>query len=418
MTRLKWTPALLAGAFLMTSCSSMKEQPAVTEAARAPVVVTSVKPVRKTIFRRIELPGTVEALWSTRIYAKIPGYLEEIKVDYGDHVRKGQLLAVLVSPEMDHELSVAVADYNKALADVEEYKGRIALARAHLDAAKEQAGLAEVTLTRWRNLDERLPGLVAQQQIDTLSVEKRTNEAKTEAARQELTAAGAALEAINHKVTAASQNVERLRELAGYLRITAPFNGVVTRRFVDPGMLVQSASGSSTQASPIVELQDPSILRVKAHVPETDVPSVSVGRRATLTVDALPGRTFEGIVDRHSFAEDPDTRTMLVEFRIPNRSGELRPGMYGHISLSLERHVDALTVPSTAVIPDKKGAYVYIAVDGKVKKVRPELGADDGIDTEILNGIKGSDEVLIPGQTSISDGDPVQAAPARRGDPA
>ncbi len=398
---------------VLTSCVQVQDK---SQSASAPddtaLRVVAVRPEKKTIYRRIEIPGTIEAMWNTKLYAKVPGYLESINVDHGDHVKKGQLLARLVSPEMDHELSVAVADYNQARADIKQYEGQIALAQAQLDAAKAETDLADVTLGRWRDLDKRLPGIVSRQQIDTLATNKQTRTSRADAAAHQLAAAKAAVVAAKHKANAYRQNVERLKRLGEYLQIRAPFTGVVTKRFVDPGALVQTAATSNTQATPIVEIQDPSVLRVQTHVPEQDVPHVTPGRTATLAVDALPGRVFESTINRHSFSEDPETRTMLVEFRVDNRSQQLRPGMFAHITLNLERHENALTIPSTAVIPDKKGAHIFISADHKAKKVSPEVGADDGINTEIVSGIKPSDLVLIPGHTKLSDGDSISPVPA------
>lgn len=397
-------------ALFLIGCSTATNKERATETAKKPVEVSAVRPEQKTIYRQTKIPATIEALWKTKLYAKVSGYLQNINVDHGDRVRKGQLIATLSSPEMERELAAANDEHKRALAEIDRYKAQVDQARREVDAIEAESQLAGVTLNRWKQLDQRLPGIVPQQQIDTLGSEQQVKIARKNAAIARVESAKAELTAAQRRADASAENVGRLRNLAAYLEIRAPFAGIVTQRFVDPGTLVQTAANSSTQAIPIVELQNPGVLRVYVSVPEPDVLHVSVGRQATIVIDALPNKQFIGKVARYSYAEDPSTRTMLVEVRIDNSAGELRPGMFAHVSLQLERHDNVLTVPSQALVPDKKGAYLYIASGDKAKKIRPEVGADDGINTEIRSGLSSDDLVLLPGHTSVSDGDLVKAA--------
>lgn len=409
--RLRLALQTLASILLLSSCSApTANQKLGLESVKKPVEVSAVRPDEKTIYRRIEIPGTIEALWKTKVFAKVSGYLQSIAVDHGDSVKKGQLIATLSSPEMENELAGAQDDYRKEKAEVDRYRAQVTRAQRETDALNAENYLAGVTLNRWKQLDQRLPGIVAQQQIDTLGSEQQAKLARTKASLSSVDSANADLVAAQRRADSYLENVGRLQKLANYLQLRAPFDGVVTQRFVDPGALIQTGANSSTQAMPIVELQDPSVLRIYINVPEPDVPHVTVGREATVKVDALPDKQFTGKVVRFSYAEDPSTRTMLVEVRIDNKSGELRPGMFAHVSLELERHENVLTVPSQALIPDKKGAFLFIASGQKAKKVRPEIGADDGINTEIRSGLARADLVLLPGQNPVSDGDPIKMA--------
>ena len=400
----------IACAFFLSSCTNSSNTQQATEPTKKPIEVNAVRPEQKPIYRQIKIPATIEALWKTKLYAKVSGYLQDIKVDHGDHVSKGQLIATLSSPEMERELAAAKDEYKRALAEIDRYKAQVNEAQREVDAIAAESQLAGVTLNRWKQLDQRLPGIVPQQQIDTLGSEQQVKIARMNAARSRVESARAELTAAQRRADSSAENVNRLSKLAAYLEIRAPFAGVVTQRFVDPGALIQTAANSSTQAMPVIELQNPSILRVYISVPEPDVLHVSVGHEASIVIDALPNRQFIGKVARYSYAEDPNTRTMLVEVRIDNSSAELRPGMFAHVSLQLERHDNVLTVPSQAVVPDKKGAFLFIASGDKAKKIRPEIGADDGINTEIRSGLSPDDLVLLPGHASVSDGDPVKVA--------
>lgn len=394
---------------MLCGCAKQPDGLSVTAPAKE-ILVTAVRPESKTIYRRVQIPGTIEALWSTKVFAKVPGYLERILVDHGDKVEKGQLLASLSSPEMSKELASAVDELHRVEAEVAHFESQVQKAKGDLAALKAETDLSGVTLGRWKQLDQRLPGIVAQQQIDTLGAEQQARKARMDAAQAAVESAQADVIAARRRVDEKKQNVARFENLKNYLSIRAPFTGVITKRFADPGALIQGAANSATQATPIVEIQNPETLRIYINVPEPDVPHVSIGRTASVAVDALPGEKLTGKVERISYAEDPGTRTMLVDVRIDNKEGKVRPGMFAHVSLELEKHDNVLTIPSQALYPDKKGAYLFIAIENKAKKVRPKIGADDGINTEIQEGVSVSDFVLMPGQSTISDGDPVRIA--------
>ncbi len=190
----------------------------------------------------------------------------------------------------------------------------------------------------------------------------------------------------------------------------APFAGIVSERYLDPGALV--SGGGTSPDSRIAHVAQTHPLRCVVDAPDIDVRSLAVGRRATIRVAELPERTFEGTVTRVAGALQPQTRTMRAEITVPNPAGTLKPGMYCHVDLDLDTRVDVLTLPAGAVTVSKKGAYVVVVVGGRARKVAVETGYDDGVRTEIVSGLTGRERVILVGKDQVAEGDPVLAAPA------
>jgi RND family efflux transporter MFP subunit len=200
----------------------------------------------------------------------------------------------------------------------------------------------------------------------------------------------------------------RLGTLLAYSRITAPFAGSITERFLDPGALVTAGTGS--KPSPIVRIVNASQLRAMVDVPETDAAWIREGSAASLRVDALPGRVFQGTVSRFSRALDPATRTMRTEVLIANPDGILVPGMFGRIALELERLENVLTLAPAQLHFDKDQAYVFVAADGRARRVKVVCGADDGKVVEIVSGLTGGEAVISKAPAPLSDGAPIRLA--------
>jgi RND family efflux transporter MFP subunit len=198
----------------------------------------------------------------------------------------------------------------------------------------------------------------------------------------------------------------RTDALLDYATIKAPFDGIVTDRFVDAGAMIQTGAASS--GAPIVTLMNMDTVRVFINVPEPDVRFVTHQTSVILTVDSLPGGDFAGKVTRYSTALNPKTRTMKTEIDFPNADHALRPGMYGVATLELEKHEGALTLPATALLVEKDAALVYIVVDGKAKRSLVRTGLNDGIVVEILEGLTGVESVIVAGKGSVTEGTPVR----------
>lgn len=324
-----------------------------------PVNVQTVLPKRGEIARSITLPTfRVLALQEATLYAKVSGYLKTLGVDKGDAVKEGQLLAEIEVPEL--------------LADEAQYRA--------------ESGVSRTNYERMAEARQRAPDLVVPQTVDDLRGQWEVAQAK----------------------------LQRTRTLLQYSRILAPFSGVITARFVDPGAFIPAATtGSTPQTAAMLTLMDYSRVRVQVFVPEPEVPLIKNGVPAKVMVEELPGRSFPGSVTRFAHALDPATKTMLTEIEIPNPTGELRPGAYASVQLEVERKQGALQVPVQALLVEKAGASVFAVAEGKAKKTPVKTGFNDGANVEIAEGINPDQAVILIGKQTLNDGQPVNAVEAK-----
>ena len=329
--------------------------PALVAAAdTAPADVGVTTPRRGDIHRFVTIPGTLRANQQVTLHAKVAGYLKSIAVDKGDTVRAGQLLAEIELPEL-------VAERAKHEAE---------LKIAQTEAARIQGARAKA------------PDLITPQAVDT--------------AQARLETAQAAL--------AYNDTLQR------YSRLTAPFAGVVTMRYVDPGAFVPAATaGSNPAAAAIVTVMDYSTIRVRVAVPEIESARVQVGQPVIIASESLPGRTFRGTVTRHSGALDETTRSLLVEADLPNPELALRPGMYVPVRIGVEQHKNVMLVPAAALVREKAAGFLFTLVDGKAVRVPVTYGFNDGTNVEIVEGIAETARVLIPGKVALVNGQAVNA---------
>jgi membrane fusion protein (multidrug efflux system) len=331
---------------------------AIAAESPSPPVVTFARPVRGEINRRVTLPGSVQAYQQATLYAKVAGYLKSIRVDKGDSVKAGALLAEIEVPEL-------VADLTRL--------------RVEADVSKTEYG-------RLRDAREKAADLVVPQVVD---------EARG-------------------KWEVAQANLERTETLLAYARIIAPFSGVVTRRLVDPGAFIPAAtSGSVAQNAAVLTLMDFSRVRVQVPVPEREASLVRTGAVATVSVEGLPGRRFDGNVTRVSFALDEATRTMLAEIELSNPRSELRPGMYASVEIVAETRRDVLLVPASALSVDKAGSAVFTLAASTAKRQVVKVGFNDGTRAEILEGLREDQPVILIGKQALSDGQVVAATEAK-----
>jgi membrane fusion protein (multidrug efflux system) len=329
--------------------------PAPTEAQKvsAPVSVQTVLPKRGEIARNITLPTfRVLAIQEATLYAKVSGYLKTLTVDKGDTVKEGQLLAEIEVPEL--------------LADEAQYKAETEVAHTNYER------LAEAR--------KKAPDLVVPQTVDDLRGQWEVAQAR----------------------------LQRTQTLLKYSRIAAPFSGIATARFVDPGAFIPAATaGSTPQSAALLTLMDFSRVRVQAFVPESEAPFIKNGTPAKVSVEELTGHTFQGAVTRFAHALDPATKTMLTEIEMPNPDGQLRPGAYAKVQLEVERKQNALLVPVQALLVEKAGTSVFTVADGKAKKVPVKIGFNDGTNVEIASGINPDQAVILLGKLTLNDGQPV-----------
>lgn len=337
--------AALCGCRASSSQAPAKAPPALS--------VQTILPKRGEIARSVTLPTfRVLALQQAVLYAKVSGYLKTLLVDKGDAVQAGQLLGEIEVPEL--------------LADEIEWKAETEVARTNYQRMAEAR--------------QKAPDLVVPQTVDDLRGAWEVAQAK----------------------------LQRTRTLLQYARLVAPFTGVVTARFVDPGAFIPAAtSGTPAQSAAVVTLMDFSRLRVQVFVPEPEVPFITNGVPVQVAVEELPGRVFPGSVTRYANALDEATKTMLTEIEMPNPTAALRPGMYASVKLEVERKRHALLVPVQALLVEKSGTSVFTVADGKAKKTPVQIGFNDGANVEIAGGIQPDQAVILLGKQALNDGQPV-----------
>ncbi len=348
-----------AGLVACAACREGESAAAPPAAAASPVAVSIAQPRRGIISRQLTLPAAVRARDQAVLYAKVAGYLKTIRVDKGDRVKAGQVVAEIEAPELE-------ADYVRQKAEVT---------------------VAEVAHRRVSDAQKKAPDLVMPQTVD---------DAKG-------------------KLDMAKANMQRTETLLGYTKIVAPFSGIVSRRSVDPGAFIPAAtSGSVSTNAALLTLIDIRSVRIEIPVPEPEVPRVKVGLPVQVTVDEIPGRLFTGAVTRFAYALDEASKTMLAETEIPNPTEELRPGMYARVRVGIERKVQALLVPAAAVIAGRGQDSVLTIVDGKAKRLPVKTGFRDDNDVEILDGLSAEQPVILGGPNPPADGQPVQVGGPRR----
>lgn len=356
--------ALVVGIVLV-----LREQPALSPAAPdrtahpdAPgpkmtggLPVQVMTPQRRDLTRTLTLPANVSPWYQATLYAKVPGYLKWMGADKGDLVKKGQLLAHIDAPEVEQQYRKAEADYK----------------------------IKQVTFQRLHNVWKSDPDVIAKQDVDVA-------QAEAEAARH--------------------TRDDRLTML-GYTKVYAPFTGVITARFADPGALIQGATGSVTQAAPLFTIMDLDMVRVYVGVPQEMALLAVPGVPAVLTAAEWPGKELRGSITRTSKSLDPTTRSLLVEIDLPNKDHQLLPGMFVTATLILAEHREVLAIPPAALVTEGGGKSVFIVEHGTARLVPVATGLDDGVWIEVTAGLTDEMEVVVVGRTGLRDGQRVLVSP-------
>ncbi|HEX4770417.1 MAG TPA: efflux RND transporter periplasmic adaptor subunit [Bryobacteraceae bacterium] len=314
--------------------------------------------------QEIEVPGNMQAFIDTPVWARTSGYLKAWYADIGAHVKAGQLLAEIESPETDQQLQQA---------------------REELSTSQANLKLAQITSDRYQNLFK----------TDSVSKQDVDNTVQDQAAKAAT-------------VKSAEANVRRLEQLVGYEKIYAPFDGVITARNIDTGALVDA--GANTQGKELFHLASTSTLRVYVNVPEVYSRAAKPGVATYLTLAEYPGRWFPGKVVRNANAIDQASRTLLVEVDVPNPSGELLPGSYVSAHLRLPAKVQSLTVPANTLLFRSEGLRVAVVRNGRVALVPVIIGHDYGQDVELTSGIQSSDSIIVNPSDSIAEGQEVRVS--------
>ena len=306
-------------------------------------LVRAETPRRESVTYQLKFTGDVVSVSQATIISKVGGSIERVYVDIGTPVRENQPLALIDTAE---------------------------LAQQHMQmkAAYENA---EINYKRTKELAEQ--NLLAKQDLDN---------------------AGTALKI-------ASANYETARTRLAYAHITAPFAGYITKKYLDPGAVVTASS------TPLFSLMGLEAMKISINVLEKDIPLIAIGKKAVITVDAFPGKEFQGSIARYSQAVDLSTRTMAVEIDIPNPEHLLKPGMFANVTLVVNVHQNAVTVPTQALLKDDRGSFVFLFNGDAAHRKDVKPGIEQNTRTEILSGLDGSERVITTGQQFVKDGSPV-----------
>ncbi|MBV8706422.1 MAG: efflux RND transporter periplasmic adaptor subunit [Acidobacteriaceae bacterium] len=355
----------ILGYFIATGLHARAEAKSNLEHNTLTMSVSTVAVIHPKVIAGAEevvLPGNMQAFTDTPVWARASGYLKAWHADIGTHVQKGQLLAEIEAPEVDQQLQAA---------------------REQLATDEANLKLAEITADRYS-------GLLKQDSIAKQDVDTAVQNAKARAAT----------------VNASEANVKRLEQMVAYERVYAPFNGVITARNIDVGALINA--GANAPGKELFHIASNAILRVYVSVPEAYSRAAKPGVNAYLTLNEFPGRQFHGAVVRNADAIDMSSRTLLVEVDVKNPTGELLPGSYTSVHLKLPSKIEAVTVPSNALLFRAEGLQIALVRDGRTALVPVVMGRDYGDTVEIVSGVKGGDSVIVNPSDSIVSGEKVQ----------
>src|ERR1700682_4917365 len=340
-----------------------------TEAVSVPTVAV-VQPQVEPGNDELVLPGNLQAFEESPIFARTNGYLLRWYKDIGSKIRKGELLAAIDTPEIDQELSQA---------------------RASREQVRSAMGLAKISAERWANL--RKSDSVSQQEADQQASGYQQAQAN---------------------LAAADANVRRLEQLESFKNVYAPFSGVLTRRNVDPGVLINSGAGLTGKELFDIARVDP--IRVYVSVPQAYAPNMKAGMKATVTLQEFPGQKFTGTVARTADAIDPATRTLNTEVDVPNKDGKLLPGSFGQVHFATGSSVQRITIPVNAMLFRAEGPQVAVVDKDSKVELRPiTIGRDFGATLEILGGLEVSDQIIINPSDSLEEGQKVHVATPNQG---
>jgi membrane fusion protein (multidrug efflux system) len=341
-----------------------------TDTQAVPTVAV-VLPDAKVLNATLDLPGRLEAYYRAPIFARVSGYLKSWNADMGARVKAGQVIAEIEAPDLDQQLLQA---------------------RADLASQEASAKLSEATLNRRKTL-------IASNFVSMQEIDERTADLSNK----------------NAAVKAGQANVERLEALAGYKKITVPFDGIVTARDTDVGALI-NAGGTTGPAMFVIS--DIRTLRVYVNVPQNYVPAIKLGAKAVISMPEYPNRTFPATVEASSQAVEVNSGTTRMQLKLDNSKGELMPGGYANVRMSLARDAVPLHIPASALIFNQNGLRVAtVGSDDKVLFKTVTIARDLGRDIELASGVSPEDRIIVAPPDGIADGDLVRVA-APKGKPA
>ncbi len=335
----------------------------------------------------LDLPGDLQAIVESPIFARVDGYLSKRNVDIGDHVKTGQVLAEIETPELDQQIQQAQATLSNSQSSLKEFEAEMALAQANLN-------LSQKTFDRWQALEKR--GAISHQDADDKGADLEVRKAQLEAARAKIGSA-------RDLITANEASLGRLRQMKQFSHVSAPFDGIITYRVVDVGTLINSGNSGATHE--IFRVADTSIIRIFVNVPQTYVAEIRDGQKAELRVQELPGQVFQPTVAHSTHEVDMGSRSMLAILRVPNPKGVLLPGMYAQVRFASIRSGTSLLIPGDALVFGSKGTRVAVVdPDNTVHFREIHVGNDYGGEIEVVSGVSEGDLVVMNPTDAVREG--------------
>ena len=336
-----------------------------TDASVVPMVAVA-KVDREDLYREVTIPAEFRPYQEVELHAKVSGYVSEMKVDFGDQVKSGQLLATLEVPELSDELHNAMAAVQKAEAD-------------HVDA--------HLVYTRLVGVNQQQPNLVAQQDLDTAEAKDRATAAA---------------------IAAAKADVGKYQTMLAYTQITAPFDGVVTWRYADPGTLIQAGTASDTQAKSLVRVSDNYRLRLDFPVSVEYVKDIHLGDKVEVRVESFGGKTFTGTISRFTQNVSDTTRTMITEIEVPNPDLGIVPGMYATVALKVEKHLRSLAIPVQTSASGGTTRVLVVNANHEIEERPVTLGLETSSKYEVVSGLREGDLVMMGNPAQLKLGQKVE----------
>ena len=338
----------------------------VADTASVVPTVAVAKVGREDLYKEVTIPAEFRPYEEVTLHAKVSGYVSQMNVDFGDKVKAGQLLATLEVPELQDELHNAIATEQKAEADYTN---------------------ANLIYTRLTAVNKDHPNLVAQQDLDTAEANDHTTAAA---------------------IAAAKADREKYQTLVAYTKITAPFDGVITHRYADPGALIQAGTASDTQSMPLVRVSDNYLLRLDFPVTVDYVKDIQLNDPVEVRVESLGDKTFTGNISRFTHEVDDNTRTMITEIEVPNPDLKLVPGMYATVILRVEKRPQVLAIPTEAVGGDKKNTVYVVTPNHEIEERKVTLGLETPDKYEVVSGLNEGDLVVMGNRTQFQPGQKVE----------
>lgn len=374
------TSGLLIVFFGLTGCGEGRKA-AADDAANAPAAAV-VKVARGNIADTLEIASEFQPFQEVDVYAKVSGYIQKLYVDYGTHVKQGQLLAVLEIPELQQQLQQDEASVRRSDQD-------LSRSREDLNRAQSAYDVAHLTYTRMADVQKSRPELIAQEEIDV--AKGKDMEADAEVSAQKAAMAGA-----EQALLAAKAALGKDQAMFDYARMTAPFDGVVTQIYAYTGALLPAGTSSNKGDSALCRLSQNSLLRLVIPVPERAVSSIRIGDPVDVNVSGMD-RTFAGKIIRFSDQIDTNTRTMHTEVDVPNPKYELVPGMYASVKIPLHSVAKALTVPVQAfqAAGEGKGIVLVVGPGNKIERQEVNTGLQSATDVEVTSGLQEGQTVIF-----------------------